>query len=40
MFNLILFAVTVDGNVPDSGTTLSLLAIALGSVAFIRAKLK
>ena len=27
-------------NVPDSGTTLALLSIAIGSMVFIRAKLK
>ncbi len=27
-------------HVPDAGTTLALLSIAIGSIAFIRAKLK
>jgi VPDSG-CTERM motif len=38
MFSLIFFANGVP--VPDTGTTLSLLGIALGSLVFIRAKLK
>jgi hypothetical protein len=29
-----------DIHVPDSGTTLVLLSIAIGSIVFIRAKLK
>jgi hypothetical protein len=37
MLNLIFFAVS---RVPDTGTTLTLLAMATGSLAFLRAKLK
>ena len=36
MLNLIILAVRV----PDSGTTLSLFAIALGGLTFLRSKLK
>jgi protein with PEP-CTERM/exosortase system signal len=39
MFNLIFFVAQV-APVPDAGTTLSLLGIALGSLVFLRAKLK
>ncbi|PYL52966.1 MAG: hypothetical protein DMF29_09835 [Verrucomicrobia bacterium] len=37
MLNLIILAVA---RVPDSGTTLSLLAMALGGLTFLRSKLK
>ena len=38
MLNLIFFAILV--RLPDGGTTLALLSLSLGSIAFIRAKLK
>ena len=38
MFNL--FLVDLPANVPDSGTAISLLWIALGGLVFFRAKLK
>jgi len=37
MLNLIFLA---TARVPDAGTTLSLLAIAMGGLTFLRAKLK
>jgi len=38
MLNLFIFLAGVP--VPDSGTTLSLLGVALGGLAFLRYKLK
>ena len=38
MLDLIILVARVS--VPDSGTTLSLLAIALGGLTFLRSKLK
>jgi len=39
MLNLIILATYVAA-APDSGTTLSLLAIALGGLTFLRSRLK